>query len=239
MPALAPRRPKLGTTQGGLRDLPLPEPGFVRFRALYHDNIGLVAELDGPVTVIGGYGSHDITDRPARVGLTSYHGRPPLSLRLPLLFDRWQTRASVEDEIRVLEQMHGLDANLDRPPQIIVEGFGIPHSYTRAAHLRWVLTGDPDWGEDVRFRGSDGHRCYVPVTVVAQQVVTPTTLVDQQQAAGSGRQTYQVPKTGRSRTLRGIAKRYGRDWRAVRALNSRLGGDPDQALATGTVVRVT
>lgn len=230
-------RDTLGVVDGGLEERPLPAPGFVRFRAVHSDKMGLVAELNGTVKPTG-YGEHDVTDRPGDVGITSYKGRAPLALAIPLLLDRWSERKSVEAEVRMLERMLGLDSQLDQPPTIIVEGFGVPHSYTRAPQNRFVLSGDPDWGEE-RFRGTDGHRSYVEVAVTARLLVRPETI----EAPGAGgsssaRRYYTVPRTGHPRTLRGIAKKRHVDWRRLRQLNPRLPGDPDHGLRGGTKVRV-
>lgn len=232
-------RETLGITAGGIDARPLPDPGFVRFRAPDHPTLGLVAELDGPPVVEAGYGEHEIIARRREVGITSYVGRSPLRITLPLLFDRYTERRTVDPEIRVLEQMHGLDPSLAAPPLLIVEGFGVPHSYSRAAHLRWRFDGQIQWGDDVRYRGEDGHRSYVPATVTILQVVEPERVRD---AAGNARVTYTVPASGSPRTLRGIAKRYAQDWRKVRALNTsnrRVPRDPDRAIPAGVKVRVS
>lgn len=236
---MATRRSTIGVVGGGLDDLPLPEPGLVRLRAVAHD-LGVVAELNG-TPLPTGYAVHAVTERKRRVGITSYSGRQPLSLRLPLLLDRWSERASVEREVRVLEQLLGLDALLTAPPQVIVEGFGIPHSYSRAPHLRWVLSGDPEWGDDIRYRGDDGHRSYVPVTVLLLQYERPEKLAapGADDTAATGRRQYvTVPRGSQQRTLRQIARRRKVRWQTLRHLNPRLPGDPDKHLPAGTKVRV-
>lgn len=225
-----------GLVGGGLEDLPLPEAGFIRLRAVGHDDLGLVAELDGPVTVPSGYGTHAVVDRPQRVGITTYAGRAPLSLRIPLRFDRWASQKSIEKEIDTLETMLGIRA-LTRPPQLVVEGFGVPHSYTRDASLRWVLSGDPEWGDDIRFRPVGGHRCFAQVTVTALQLSRPEAV--QEAAPGkrvsTPRKTYTV---GSLRTLKKIGKHHKVDWHKLRQLNQKLTADPDKVLPVGTKVRV-
>jgi hypothetical protein len=231
------KRQGAGVAAGGIEPLPLPEPGFIRLRAIAHDNVGLVAELDGPVTAPSGYGTHDIVDRPQRVGITTYHGRAPLTLRIPLLFDRWTTQASVEPEITLLETLFGI-RQFTRPPQIIVEGFGVPHSYSRDASLRWVLSGDPEWGDDIRFLPVGGHRTFVQVVVNALQVSLPSTVTEPAPPKGRAAPRKHVRSTSTLNTLRKIAKHNKLNWHTLRTLNPRLPADPDKSLKAGTKVRV-
>lgn len=235
-----------GTVIGGTEPLPLPPPGFIRVRAIAHNDIGLVAELDGPVTVPTGYGSHDVIERPQGVGITSYHGRPPLSLSIPLIFDRWTDQKSIEAEITMVETLLGI--GMSRSPQIIIEGVGVPHSYSRDASLRWVLTGDPAWGDDVRFRPGGGHRVFAQVVVTALQVNQATTISEPEPTKGSRKppaKTYTVtykgpvntaPKTSLS-NLRKIAKHFRVSLKHVQYLNPKV-KDPDVTLKAGTKVRV-
>lgn len=237
---------KTGVVAGGLAAMPLPKVGFVRFRAVNHPRMGVVAELDGDVTS-SGYGEHSVTPRPGQIGITGYDGRHPLTLRIPLLLDRWTGQGSVEAELRMIERLHGLDADLDAPPAVIVEGIGVPHSYSRSPQNRFVLTapgGDIEWGDDIRYRPSDGHRLFVPFVVTAQLLVRPKALGassdhdDTDSNTGwSVRHYYTVPKTGHPRTLRGIAKKFGKTWQQVRKLNPYLHADPDVTLTAGIKVR--
>lgn len=230
------KRQASGVVEGGITDLPLPVAGFIRLRAVGHDEVGLVAELDGPVTVPSGYGAYAVVDRPQRVGITTYSGRAPLSLRIPLRFDRWSEQKSIEAEITMLETMLGIHA-LSRPPRLIVEGFGVPHSYSRDASLRWTLSGDPEWNEDFRFRPVGGHRCFARVAVTALQVSLPA-VVEEIEAGKAGRVARKSYTVASLRTLRKIAKRYKVDWRTLKKLNPKLTKDPDKALPIGTKVRV-
>lgn len=236
--ALSGRRQGPGVTAGGLQDLPLPEPGLVRFRAVDHPDLGIVCELNGHVLPTG-YAQHEVVGRQGYEGILNYTGREPLGLRIPLLLDRWTSRGTVEADIGVLERLHGLDDKLVGSPSIIVEGFGIPHSYSRSAQLRWVLTGDPDFDtENIRTRGLDGHRSYVPVVVTARCDTKPRTLTAPSSGTGA-RHTFTVQKGSKLNTLRAIAKHRHQDWKALRTLNPALPGDPAVTLKAGTKVRVS
>lgn len=233
----------LGVTAGGIDPQPPPLPGFIRFRAVDDPDVGLVAELNGVVTPAG-YGAQEVTDRKGRVGITSYAGRQPITLPIPLLLDRWQTRESVEAELKMLDTMLGMNVNVPEPPALIVEGIGVPFSYARNPRLRWVLTGDPDWG-DIRY-GDGGQRSYVPVTVTAMQVSKPSTLTRAVKPPDHRkRQFHVVPSShgklgpdGLGGTLREIARGWHTTWQALRTLNPDLPADPDVVLPQGTVVRV-
>jgi len=236
-----PRRPRrvnpIGVVRGGTGPRPLPPAGFVRFRAAHHPALGLIAELNGLV-IPAGYGTHDVTDRVGRLALTEYHGRPPLTLQIPLLFDRWAERSDVEREIRMLETLAGLDAHITQPPDLIVEGHGVPHSHTRDTRLRFALDGDPVWDGDVRYCSRDA-RSFVPVTVTAMQVNRPAAVQDAvDDRPDRPRETFTVRRGSPLHTLRRIARHRHVEWRRLRRLNPRLGGDPDHTLKPGTRVRV-
>lgn len=235
-PPRAPAKP--GVVEGGLAHLHPPPPGFVRFRAAHRRNMGLIAELDGPILPVDGYGSDEITDRPGRVSLTYEHGTSPLALRIPLLLDRWRDQRSVEPEIRMLERMLGLGSDRPDRPLVIVEGQGVPHSYERAAHLRWRLS-EPEWGDDDVRYVNNRHRAFITVSVLARLAVTPDTLAepDEHVTAGKkGRAFFHT--TARINTLKEVARYLRVSWKTLRKLNPKLPKDPDKKLRAGTRVRI-
>jgi hypothetical protein len=228
---------KPGPTGGGVQWAPLPPAGYVRLRAARHPELGLVAELTDHVTVVAGGGEHEIVDIPGGEGITSYKGRQPLALRIPLLFDGLPDE-SKDHEVRVLERMHGIDADLPGPPLLIVEGIGIPHSYSREPKRRYVLDGDPEYGE-IRTIGDSGRRGYVEAVVIARSKHSPSSLPDvTPDRDGGQRHTITVPEGDAQRTLRAIAKRHDVQWRKLVRLNPKLPHDPDKWLPPGTKVRV-
>lgn len=227
-PPRAPAEP--GVVEGGLRHLHPPQPGYVRFRAVRNPDLGLVAELDGPIIPVDGFGVDTLTERPGRVSISSDQGRAPFAQRIPLLFDRWQQHRSVEPEIAMLEKLMGLP----RRPILVVEGQGIPHSYERAAHLRWRLS-EPEWGDDIRYV-NNRDRAFITVSVLARLVVLPDTLEEQVTVGKSGRVWFHA--TERLNTLRKVARYVRVPWRDLRKMNDRLPNDPDKRLKLGTRVRI-
>lgn len=232
-------RPGAGVTSGGLDPKPLPEPGLVRLRAADLRDLGLVAELDGPV-VPTGFGGVEAVTRPGRVGRASYQGRPPLGLTIPLLLDGWHRQRSVEAQITVINGLLGVHADAKgresgRPPLMIVEGFGVPHSFTREPFRRWRLTGDPQYAEDLRRRAPDGHAVFVRVVLTAIEDPQPeaTPVADER-----ARQVVRVRKGSRLDTLRELARHHRSSWTRLVQLNPRLPADPDRQLRDGTRVRV-
>lgn len=229
------RRAKIGVVAGGIDPLPAPAPGLVRLRAVDVPSLGLVAELTGHV-IPSGYATLEMVDRRGKSPIIDFSGYPALTLKIPMLFDRWLSARSVEAEVQALEVMYGR-RGAKRPATLTIEGFGVPHSNTANPDVRWVLSGDPEWDADnIRTRGSDGHRSYVPVTVTAVQYATPLTLLGSNEA----RRFYVVTRSG-PRTLRAIARKFRVDWKILRVLNKGARAvplDPDKAIKRGTKVRV-
>ncbi|MEH3055491.1 MAG: hypothetical protein PGN13_16055 [Patulibacter minatonensis] len=229
-----------GIVRGGLDPRPLPAAGWVRFRAVDYVGLGFVAELDERIPMPSdGYGTHNVLDRGPREGVATFAGRAPLRMPVALLFDLEAQGKSIEPAIRVLEQLHGLDDTLPAPPRMIVEGVGVPWSYSRAAHLRWVFDGAPEWGDDVRAAADgSGDRSYLSATVTLLRAGALTTAATSvAAAAAAARPTFTVSKNANPRTLRSIGKKYGKTWQQMLELNPTLTRDVDRPLKNGTKVR--
>lgn len=227
------RESEIGLCAGGLAPLPAVAPGLVRLRAVDNPALGVVAELDGPVTP-GGYGQWGQIERPRKLPLTTYTGLAPLVLPIPILLDRWQSSRSVEPEIKAIETMLGRHG-VDRPSPVTVEGPGIPFSFERDESLRFVLT-EPSWGDDVRTTGLAGERAFVQLTITAMQY-TPLSEDDD----GKARKYFKVTKANPNK-LRGIAKKHKITVKKIKQLNKdRKGipGDPDKVIKPGVMVRVS
>jgi hypothetical protein len=134
---------------------------YVELRAPDNPKIGRMKVLlaEGSPTLSGGIGGWEAVPRPGRRPLTVWRGpQEPLRLTLPIIFDRLaegRNGGQVEDDIRLLEKMAGLDAGDPEPPKLIVEG-ELPHDYSRARGNRWVIESIT-WGEAIR-RPGDGKR---------------------------------------------------------------------------------
>ena len=107
----------------------------------------------------GGYGGWDIVERPRRLSLTQWNGRPPVSMDIALVFDGFTDDKSVEGDCLDLERMAFHDADkFEPPPTITITGDAVPHS-----NLEWVIT-NITWGNVIR-RSSDGRRTRQEATV--------------------------------------------------------------------------
>jgi LysM repeat protein len=90
----------------------------------------------------GGYGTWEVVARPKQIGLTRWAGREPLRMKLPLMFDGWRERISIEQQITNLTKM-ALPAAGGEPPTLDVVG---AHP---ARHItKWVIES-LDWGTNV------------------------------------------------------------------------------------------
>lgn len=227
---------------GGLQRVPPVKPGFVRFRAVKRPDVGLVAELDGPVVTVDGTGTDQLTERPGRVSITSEGGTPPLALRIPLLLDRWREQRSVEREIKMLERMLGVGGDQPKRPQVTVEGPGIPHSYERNSKLRWRLS-EPEWAtDDIRYV-NDSARAYVQVSVLARAVVRPDTVpVPEERVTEGAKGRFFFRTTSETNTLREVSKYVGVSLKELKGLNEdrkpKLPNDPDKKLPRGSRLRI-
>lgn len=120
---------------------------------------------DGAPRVTGGYGGWEQVERPGRAALTQWMGVGAYVLALPLLFDGFDTRASVDDDCDRLERMARPPAAGVPPPMITIDG-AVPHR-----GLQWVIDTDGlDWADDAIYHAS-GYRLRQAVTVTLLQRV--------------------------------------------------------------------
>lgn len=112
-----------------------------------------------PPTMTGGYGGWSITDRPRRVGLSTWDGRQPLQMTLPLKLDGWKVDQSVEGEVAILERM-ALPITEYATPPIVFVSRPAPH-----ASLEWVIQSI-EFGDAIRRADGDRLRQDVVLTLL-------------------------------------------------------------------------
>jgi hypothetical protein len=98
-----------------------------------------------PITIASGYGGWAVTSRQRRVGLTTWAGRDPLRMNIPLLFDGILPRQSQELFISRLSRMAVGAGNQQEPPVVTVSGKGVPKP---TGPVQWVIESI-DWGTNV------------------------------------------------------------------------------------------
>jgi len=207
----------------------------VRLRATLQSDLGLVAELSGDRIELAGFGGYQSVAREGRVALTAYQGRDPSRVPLGLIVDRWAQQQSIEAEIEVLERLAGY---YGRPPQLIFEGAGIPHSHQREPAARWVIGEDPAWNR-VLTRPRDGARCYLEAGIVLMRLERPDPddITD-----ATTRRLHSVRRGSELVTLNRLARHYRTSWTRLRQLNAGardVPADPDRRMKVGTKVRIS
>lgn len=120
-------------------------PFSIRYYYALHSSDGLnltVLRDEAPPKITGGRGGWEVVNRRRRKGLTSWIGRDPLSMDLPVLFNGWYDPPfSIDADKATLMKMADGD-NFVNPPTITVEG-NIP-----ATGVTWVIS-NLQWGDNV------------------------------------------------------------------------------------------
>jgi nucleoid-associated protein YgaU len=107
---------------------------------------------DGSPKMTGGGGGWNVVSRPRRVGVTQWAGHDPYRMDVPVLFDGWQDRASVEDSIARLNAMQ-MGSDYDPPPTVTIDG-AVP-----IKGATWVIE-NIDWGDEVFWQESSQGRFF-------------------------------------------------------------------------------
>jgi hypothetical protein len=209
---------------------------------------------DSPATPSGGGGGWEAVVRPGRRPILVWRQPDePYRIMLPLVIDGYAGYGggstngkvatpegrSVEDDIRVLERMAGVNVPGDpEPPLLIVEG-SLPHDESRSAKNRYVIEKTPEWGNAIR-RELDGSR-------VRQHVVLTLALYTEDdvlsRVRSSPRPSYRIVQaTAKLNTYEKLAAKYLSRY-GGRRLGSRLarlngGRSGDKRLRHGTEVRL-
>lgn len=176
-----------------------------------------------------GYGGWEEIERPKRKSLTTWRGRQPISLSIPIMFDRLTEGdfgESVEPDVRNLQKMAGAGISGEPPVVTFDSGGVIEHDVTQ--ENKWWLINGLEWGDYIR--NPAGERVRVDVTVTLLEFVAGAVVVErsaakkrsnkkQAQKPGAKDKQY-VVKQGDN--LISIAKKELKDpdrWPEIAALN--------------------
>ena len=146
-----------------------PPMGYIRFVS-DDPHFAFTARLgDSVPQVTNGYAKWTIKPRPRKRGLTHWDGSELLQMDIPILFDNFRAGESVEDDIRELEKMAGLDATLsdDEPPLVVFHSNGVVMNDLHDASQNEYVVTNITWGDADRNRYGNRVRaaCTVEVTL--------------------------------------------------------------------------
>jgi LysM repeat protein len=189
---------------------------------------------DGPPTITDGIGGWQLIPRRRRRALTSWTGRNPLAMDIPVLFDgNGESPFSIDPDVEVLRQM-AVGDNFIEPPTVQVIGV-LP-----ARGVVWVINAiefgtdnvlyiqDPSSGDDIRVRQDATVSL---IQHVQEDVVT---------VANSNPLPSQW-KVQPGDTLRSIAKQVygnGDKWTLISDANSGVVRSPTADLKDGITLRI-
>lgn len=97
------------------------------------------------------YNGWGVTSIPKRMGLTEWAGRNPMVITVSFLIDRLEEGDGVyvqqmRDTLDKIVATHSRD---EEPPICVFDSGGlVPHDYTHAQHVRWVVSG-LNWDKDI------------------------------------------------------------------------------------------
>lgn len=173
----------------------------------------IVLRDEAPPKITGGRGGWEVVARRRRKGLTTWVGRDPLSMDVPVLFNGWfDPPYSVDQDKSVLMQMADGD-NFVIPPTVTIEG-NLP-----VKGGTWVIQ-DLTWGDNtIWIVGDDGtdilvrQDCVIKLLQYVEEDVVRITAINP------------VPSSYHIRpgdTPHSVAKRFtsvGQNWKELRRIN--------------------
>lgn len=194
------------------------------------DGIELVVLRDEtPPHKTGGTGGWEVINRRRRKGLTTWRGRDPLSMELPVLFDGWFPEPESVDADCGLLTFIATGDDFIPPPTVTVDGF-LP-----AYGVTWVIQ-DIQWGTNVVWINSSyGEKIRVrqdAVIQLLQYVEEDVVKILNKNPKPS------TVKAQQGDTLKTIAKRTlgnANKWQKIRDANPGL-RDPNANIPPGTTV---
>lgn len=213
-----------------------------RWVALQSDTqivVGILIDVDP--TAGGGI---ETTARRERTPLTAWTGSSPEGMTLEILFDGLATDATVEPQIRAIEEMAGGFIGGREPAELIVSGRAVPHGFERASQNRWQISEPPQWGAKERNADGDRVRQWVTLTLLLVSEAEQLERIEPRTAAPK----YELTTAKSNDTFAVIAARELGNRRLggkLMRLNREL-GDPyfdgwrsvDRKIKSGTQVRL-
>lgn len=178
--------------------------------------------------VIDGYGGWTVIARNRNRGLTEWTGNNPLAVEITFLMDDWSGQKSVEQDMRDLERMAGLDEGMREPPRVHWDANAM-HDNREAGQLLWIVEG-LEWDTNMS-RNSDGETVRASGTLTVRQYVGDVFII------AASQKTYKVVKGD---TLMTIAKKKlgnASRWREIKNLNPGKVRDPKH-LKTGITLKL-
>lgn len=131
---------------------------------------------DGSPGQTQGFGGWEEKERERRKSLTTWKGRQPWRIPVAVLFDTLDDPGNgylLERDIRNLEKLAGGGIS-GEPPIIRFDSGGlIPHDYTDAQQVRWVIDGI-EFGDAIR--NHNGNRIRQEITITFLEYVADETL---------------------------------------------------------------
>jgi len=189
-------------------------------------NLALLMGETAP-KVTGGIGGWDVTARPRQVAMTTWGGVEPFQLELPLMLDRHAAGVSVERDITRIVAVGRGDGESE-PGILRIQGVALPV-------VRWVIEG-VDFGDALMAR--TGNRTRQPFTLTLREYVPPAYLQLRRSATLGSKGKTKTLTVRKGDTPAKIAARQRCKWTDIRDLNPGLVRKANQALKTGTKLRV-
>jgi LysM repeat protein len=117
---------------------------------------GDAAPLPDPAS----YQGWTVTGIPKRMGLTEWAGRSPMVIPVDFIIDRLEEGDGVyvQDMRDTLDKIVATASRDDEPPICIFESGGlVPHDFTHAQHVRWVIS-DLNWDKELTVNSASSLR---------------------------------------------------------------------------------